>query len=254
MLLFPLQNTLESWVVVGTSTRNWRLGILGGFSLTGDGTCVALPPAGERIIAFLAIQKRPVNRLEIASITAAESTEERALGRLRTTLYRLTHTAAAPVLTSNRETVGLHPDVAVDLYDQAESISGIENGTLPDASQLDAALIEELLPGWYDDWVILARERNRQRQLHAIEAMADVLTRRCSYARALDLGLHAVERDPLRESAHRSVIVVHLAEGNLHAAVTQYRAYLAHLAEAGLGPRPSSRLSAMIAPCLALAG
>jgi DNA-binding SARP family transcriptional activator len=239
---------------VGTARRGWQLGLLGGFRLTGDGVRVALPPAGERVVAFLAIQKRPVNRLEVAAVTAAETTEERALGRLRTTLYRLTHTAAAPVLTSNRDTVGLHADVAVDLYEQADRIIGIEKGVLPDVAQLDAALIEELLPGWYDDWVILARERNRQRQLHAIEAMVDLLTRRSSYARALDLGLQAVERDPLRESAHRCVIGVHLAEGNLHAAVSQYRAYLACLAEAGLGPRPSARLAAMIAPCLALAG
>jgi DNA-binding SARP family transcriptional activator len=227
---------------------------MGGFRLSRDGDRVELAPAGERVIAFLTVQRRPVTRLEMAGVTAGESTDERALGRLRTTLWRLTRNGAGPIVTCTRDTLSLQPGIDVDLYDQADSISCIERGLLPRPDRPDSMLVEQLLPGWYDDWVIIARERNQQRQLHALEQMVGLLMRRAEFARALDLALHVVERDPLRESAHRCVIGVHLAEGNLHAAVSQYRSYLRRLADAGLGPRPSPQLSAMVAPCLAMAG
>jgi DNA-binding SARP family transcriptional activator len=34
-----------------------------------------------------------------------------------------------------------------------------------------------LLPGWYDNWVVLQRERLRQLRMYASEALADELAR-----------------------------------------------------------------------------
>src|SRR4051795_10446356 len=39
----------------------------------------------------------------------------------------------------------------------------------------DMALRGELLPGWYEDWVLLERERLRQLRLYALEALAEEL-------------------------------------------------------------------------------
>ena len=40
---------------------------------------------------------------------------------------------------------------------------------------LDADALD-LLPGWYEDWTMLERERLRQRILHALEAQSLILT------------------------------------------------------------------------------
>ncbi|GAB3268760.1 hypothetical protein GCM10027452_46460 [Micromonospora halotolerans] len=72
----------------------------------------------------------------------------------------------------------------------------------------------DLLPGWYDDWVLTERERVRQRVLHGMEAMSRHLltTGRC--AEAVEVALTAAGAELLRESAQRVLLEAHLAEGN----------------------------------------
>jgi tetratricopeptide (TPR) repeat protein len=56
---------------------------------------------------------------------------------------------------------------------------------------------------------------------------------------ALEAALAAVWGEPLRESAHRVLIKVHLAEGNYGEAMRQYRLYREQLnSELGLDPSP----------------
>ena len=46
-----------------------------------------------------------------------------------------------------------------------------------DGSSAHPALYGELLPSWYDDWVLLERERLRQLRMHAWEALSEKLVR-----------------------------------------------------------------------------
>jgi len=58
---------------------------------------------------------------------------------------------------------------------------------------------------------------------------------------ALEVGLAAVAAEPLRESAHRAVVSVHLAEGNTAEAIRQYR-LCRRLLKEQLGVEPSPRM------------
>ncbi len=100
----------------------------------------------------------------------------------------------------------------------------------------------ELLPDWYDDWVMFERERLRQLRLHALEILCRRLAAAGSFGPAVDAGLAAVLGEPLRESAQRVLIEAHLAEGNRSEAIRQYNSYRVRLyAELGLQPSPSLR-------------
>jgi DNA-binding SARP family transcriptional activator len=107
----------------------------------------------------------------------------------------------------------------------------------------------ELLPGWYDDWVSVERERTHQLRLHVLEALARELAERGAYAHALQAALKAIELDPLRETARRAVINVHLAQGNTADALREYQRFRDLLQEElGVGPtRYMSELIAQIA-------
>jgi DNA-binding SARP family transcriptional activator len=110
---------------------------------------------------------------------------------------------------------------------------------LTDWAETAEMLRNDLLPGWYEDWVLSERDRLHQLGLHGLEKMSALLVSRGHYAAALEVALRAVAADPLRESAHRAVIVVHLAEGNLREARAQYETCQAILrAELGIGPSP----------------
>jgi DNA-binding SARP family transcriptional activator len=117
---------------------------------------------------------------------------------------------------------------------------GIENAMLP-----PGGLRGDLLPGWYDDWVLLERERVRQLRLHTLEALAVRLAAMGRLADALEAAYEAMRAEPLRESAHRTVVRVHLTEGNLAEAIRAYDLFREMLWDE-LGARPSELMSQLL--------
>jgi DNA-binding SARP family transcriptional activator len=98
----------------------------------------------------------------------------------------------------------------------------------------------ELLPGWFEDWVLIERERLRQLRLHALESACAQLIRVGDLSTAVEIGLAAVASEPLRESAHVALARAFLAEGNRCEAILDYRRFRELLAdELGIGPSAS---------------
>ena len=113
--------------------------------------------------------------------------------------------------------------------------------TEPHTGQLEG----DLLPDWYDDWLMIERERLRQLRVHALEHLAERAVREGRFGHAIDCSLAAIAADPLRESAHRILIRAYLAEGNSSAGVRQYHEYC-RLAHDQLGFGPSPQLSEVV--------
>ena len=109
----------------------------------------------------------------------------------------------------------------------------------------EKALRGELLPGWYEDWVLLERERLRQLRMHALEVLADKLVCVGRFGEAVQAAMAAVAAEPLRESARRAVVRVHLAHGNVAEAVREYEAFRELLADE-LGVAPSPQLECLM--------
>ena len=85
--------------------------------------------------------------------------------------------------------------------------------------------------------MLLERERVRQLRMHALEALAEKLAAAGRYGEAVQAAYAAVVAEPLRESAHRAVVRVHLVEGNVAEAVRAYDSFRTMLAEElGRGP------------------
>jgi DNA-binding SARP family transcriptional activator len=83
----------------------------------------------------------------------------------------------------------------------------------------------ELLPGWNEDWLIIERERWNQERLHTLEKLAAHLLAVREYLPAMRTALTAIAIEPIRESAHRTVIEIHIAEGNHACALQHYKTY-----------------------------
>ena len=130
-----------------------------------------------------------------------------------------------PIVDTRNGSLRLLSWVEVDLHDGVACAHRwlAEQETIGDRSAASVALEGELLPDWYDDWVTDERERFRQLRLHALEVMAERLAGSRRWGDAVLAALAAVSADPLRESAHRAVIKVHLAEGNVAEAIRQLR-------------------------------
>src|SRR5205823_7477878 len=64
-----------------------RLGLMRGFELDWRGRSMVLPVSAQRVIAFLALRDRPARRSHVAGTLWVDVSEERALGKLRSTLW-----------------------------------------------------------------------------------------------------------------------------------------------------------------------
>jgi DNA-binding SARP family transcriptional activator len=225
------------------------LALLGGFELTVDGAPVPLPTSAQRVLAFLALQERRVQRAYVAGTLWEGSTDTRAAGCLRSAVWRLRRTGLT-LLEGSGQCLGIAQEVGLDLRDAAawaHRLLDPAEDVCPTVATV--GLSKDLLPDWYDDWVTVERERFRELRVHALEQLSDRLVAAGRFAEAIEAALEAVRGEPLRESAHRALIRVHLSERNVARALDQYHECRRLLKEQ-LGLGPSREMSALMSAVL----
>jgi len=222
------------------------LTMLGHFKLLWRGQPIPLPASIERVVAYVALHHGPATRSNVAGTLWLDVPEDRAMANLRSALWRLRRPGVR-VIEPVGEQLALAQDVAVDLHDLSAAARGLRDGILPsDPSRLDRLTMGgELLGDWYDDWVLVEREHFRQLRLQALERISLDLAAAGQFARAVEAALGAVATEPLRESAHRALILVHLAQGNRSEAIRQYCIYRRLMREE-LDLGPSSKMEELV--------
>lgn len=203
---------------------------------------IEIPEGSRRLLVFVALHRRPVDRRYAAGVLWPGCGDARAAGNLRSALWRL-NGVGIPLLVVGKYTLATQPDLVVDAHLLGDWAARLIGGM---ASPSDLAALPsgigafELLPGWCDDWAVAERDRLRQRVLHALEALSRQLVTAGRCAEAVEAALVAVSTDPLRETAQRALIESHLAEGNrieAHRVLAAYRGLL--LREVGAEPEDS---------------
>jgi DNA-binding SARP family transcriptional activator len=238
-------NTSEKW---GSSTdeRN-SVCLLGGPYVIQSGRRIMVPEGSKRLLVFVALHEGYVDRRFAAGTLWPYVCDERASGNLRSALWRL-RGAGIEVLEVDKIVIGLNKGTGTDIHSLRDWAGRIIAGTAM-AADLEKPTLNmealDLLPGWYDDWVVFERERLRQRMLHGLEALCCQLIRLNRLAEAVEVAINAVDIDPLRESAQRALMEAHLAEGNIVEARRTYHAY-EQLVSRELGVKPSSKMRGLV--------
>jgi DNA-binding SARP family transcriptional activator len=225
-----------------------QLVLLGGFQLLRGQEEVSLPLGAKRLLAFMALHGQPLQRSYVAGCLWPDTTEARSSASLRSTLWRIRR-STVPVVCATTSHMWLTDGLAVDVREVVGRVRRLMDRSKPSRPEdLDPTpLTGELLPDWsLDDWILVERERLRQLCLHGLEALCLRLMAVGHYGLAVEAGLSAVRGEPLRESAHRALISVHLAEGNQSEALRQYRWYERILREE-LDIGPSPRITRLVA-------
>ena len=232
--------------VVPTLQRNMELRLFGCWDLRAPSGAVELGGREQRLVALLALRgRRP--RSQIAGTLWPDSTEDRAMTSLRSAVLRVRRSAEG-LLDLGHSTLALSPDVRVDVQQVVQWAE--DDNRAGDARWWVGVLRQaDLLPGWYEDWVVFERERLQHLRLAALEAVAVQAMVAGDNEIALTAGLEAVAIEPLRESAHTIVIRAHLLAGNHADAVREYRAYRRQLRQL-LGIAPSREMEDLLRPLL----
>jgi DNA-binding SARP family transcriptional activator/DNA-binding HxlR family transcriptional regulator len=227
-----------------------EISLLGGFSMTVDGVEVSgLANGSQRLLIFLALHDRTVSRVAMASAMWPDATTRRAAVSLRSALARLDAPTRAGVVAVSA-TLALAHAVSVDLVD-ARALAhrllddGVDVGDQDLTARAIATLSCELLPDWFDEWVLAEAEEWRALRASALENLALRLMKSGRLAEAKRAAGIAVRIDPLRESPSNTLIRIHLAEGNQSEALATFDKYSLELREA-LDLSPTEQLSGLV--------
>ncbi len=229
-----------------------RILLIPGFSLISESQPQDFGSSSSKLLAYLALQREPLERTAVAAALWPHVRDSRAAANLRTALWRVSQIDANLIqITGNK--IGLSPDIDID-YRYHENLARrvlnresletlLENPDCQrtDIEQMIHCLTGELLTHWYDEWLIVHQERWRQLRLHALDSLSLQLTEAGWCASAVDAATAAVAAEPLRESGYRSLMVAHLAEGNVSEAVRTHERYCT-LLERELGIAPSLQM------------
>lgn len=231
---------------MGNDGYGFQLSLLQSWQLRRDTGLVPVAGRQQRLITALAINgSRP--RSYLAGLLWPECRESSALESLRVSVH-LTTRQIPGLLVNAGAVLALSELVDVDLHRVRTRIrelsrSGSHGNVASCLHQLRDA---ELLPGWYDDWVLFERSRLRQDRLHAFHIIATASLARGDYHHALEAAEAALELEPLYESAVGLLIQAEKQQGNNAAALRAFNRYQAKLKE-DMGLVPSEVIRRLIA-------
>lgn len=216
--------------------------LLGTFRVTADDRTVDLPTRERRLVATLALSSTPLPRTLLARRLWPDAGPARAAGNLRTVVFAHTRRSES-LLTVTSATLGLR--ARVDYHAALALIARtIDGETAPRCGELLTLLDRELLPDWSEDWLQPDQLRFRRLRVAALEAASAQFRERGLGCWAEQTADAAVRADPLRESAHRSLMDALVASGNPGEAIRAFHSYR-RLTRTELGLDPSPAMQAL---------
>lgn len=239
------QKTMEC-----TKARS-KLTLLGGFQLS-VGDSFSVPLGAQRLLAMLALEEGEVDRARATERLWPDSCRSRAAANLRSALWRGKRAGDTTLIDCAGPRLRLASPIRVDLHELLRRVRQIVGPSpytvgIPGHQEIINGLSRELLPTWSDHWLLPERDRWDQVRLHALETLAQHFMKSEDYLTALEAAFTAISIEPIRESAHRVVLKIHIAEGNSASALKHYQRYRG-LLQRELGISPSRQMDELIQP------
>ncbi len=153
------------------------------------------------------------------------------------------------ILMADRQTAGLNPQaITVDALTFEAAARSALAATSQSASSLETAAslyTGDLLPGYYEDWVLTERQRLLSLFLSLLQRLISFYEQEANWDRALDYARRALASDPVSEELHFTLMRLLSASGQADAALRQFRE-LERVLDKELGEKPSPAAYALM--------
>src|SRR6266540_1578391 len=220
--------------------------LLGKFDVRSDGKpiTIASRPA-QSLFAYLILSAGTSHRREkLAGLLWPDSLEETARDNLRHALWRM-----RKALETASATRFLHADdVAIsfkessDYWLDATALEQLSDSAYAD--ELIAVLSEyqgELLPGFYDEWVVLEREHLYSIFEHHMARLMSLLQEEKRWLDILEWGERWIKLGQKPEPAYRALMLAHAAKGDMSKVAATYERCVKALKELVIEPSEQTR-------------
>lgn len=226
------------------SAARLHIHLFGSFRLhQGDQSVAGFGPARlQHLLGYLVLHRTtPISRQQLAFSFWPDTTDSQAVKNLRTLLSRLRQALpnADEFVCVTTQTLQWRSDAAFTLdvaefeTAVAQSTEAQQSGDSSKAANVLTTAVAlytgELLPNCYDDWILPLREQLRLAYGDALERLVLALEDQRDYAGAILYAQRLLQVDPVHEAAYRTLMRLHLAQGNRTEALRVYHACQAML-------------------------
>jgi len=226
-----------------------QIRLLGQFDVRLDGKRVTIPSrAGQSLLAYLTLTAgTPHRREKLAGVFWPDTTDENARKNLRQELWRI-----RKALSAQQSTGGdylLADEFTLTFNRNAEywlDVSQMERPDL-DLQSLIANLSlyqGELLPGFYDEWITLERERVQAVFEARMEGLLEQLITAERWTAVQEWGERWLTLSGVREPAYRALMLASSMRGDMAKVASLYQRCKEELVEQ-LGVEPSAETHAL---------
>jgi DNA-binding SARP family transcriptional activator len=190
-----------------------KVRLLGQFEvrLEGEQVDIRSRPA-QSLFAYLILRSGTSHRREkLAGLLWPDSDESNARANLRHALWRIRRAIGDGYINADKITIEFDPEV--DYWLDADVLES-EDGSAEKLLSTVAVYGGELLPGFFDDWVVLDRERFRTTFETRIQEALNSLIERQEWTKALEWGERWIALGDVPEPAFRALMVAHAGMGD----------------------------------------
>lgn len=224
--------------------------LLGQFSIRHDSEFVIIPsrPA-QSLFAYLVLNPGLIQRREkLAGMFWPDATEENARGYLRSALWRIRksfdeadvdwggHLSISDIEVSVQKNSTYELDA-----DRILERKTNEDWSLENLERAVSCYAGELLPGFYDEWIVLERERIQAAYEQKMRLFLNKLLEARRWEEALNWSEQWITKGYAPEPAYRALMIAHAGMGDLSSAIAIYRRCQENLSRE-LGVEPSEEL------------
>jgi WD40 repeat protein/basic membrane lipoprotein Med (substrate-binding protein (PBP1-ABC) superfamily)/DNA-binding SARP family transcriptional activator len=224
--------------------------LLGQFRVRSDGYIIEIPsrPA-QSLFAYLVLNAGIAHRRErLAGLLWPDSTDANARGYLRQALWRIRKSFQENGLEWQDclriDDISVAFDKNSAYWSDAAAVLERKDAGAWAAGELIevvSAYQGELLPGFYDEWILLERERLQAAFDHKMQQLLDSLVQEGRWADVLEWGERWIAQGRVPEPAYRALMIAHAGLGDLPGVTAVYKRCVEAL-EAELGVAPSEDL------------
>ncbi len=214
--------------------------LLGQFNVLRNEEAVEIPsrPA-QSLLAYLMLTAGTAHRREkLAGLLWPEANEENARSNLRHALWRLRKAIGGGYFISDKISVTFSTDPGCWLDANILIQEDSENGSTDELVDTISVYGGELLPGFYDDWVVLERERFRALFERRIQLLLDRLVEEERWAEVVGWGERWIAMGGAPEPAYRALMFAYCGLGDSAGMAAAYQRCVRALQEE-LGVEPA---------------
>ncbi len=219
--------------------------LLGKFEVCMDGRPVEMPlRAAQALLAYLVLNAgREQRREQVAGLIWPDMTDAKAQDNLRHTLWVIRKALGNRdyVLTDDFSvSFNTALDYWLDTTVLERKITGAESAD--DLIAIVSAYGAGLLPGFYDDWIMLERERLQAIFERKMALLLDKLVEAQRWPEVLDWGERWIALGQVPEPAYRALMSAHAGLGDMASIATIYQRCVEVLkTELGVEPAAQTR-------------